>query len=145
MPFISFAQNLEDVVLHRALRDVVQGFYVDVGANSPDEQSVTRAFYERGWRGINIEPALGFYDQLAAARPHDINLAVAAGDSIGTVTFYDIPGPASRPGPGSTGGGRPISGAASVTPPSPSCRSYLPGRTPRIGSYALAAASDAET
>jgi FkbM family methyltransferase len=92
MPFISFAQNLEDVVLHRALRDVVQGFYVDVGANSPDEQSVTRAFYERGWRGINIEPALGFYDQLAAARPHDINLAVAAGDGIGTVTFYDIPG-----------------------------------------------------
>ncbi|GEO40300.1 hypothetical protein SAE02_44480 [Skermanella aerolata] len=92
MPFISFAQNLEDVVLHRALCDVTQGFYVDVGANSPDEQSVTRAFYERGWRGINIEPAQGFHDELVAARPHDINLAVAAGDSIGTVTFYDIPG-----------------------------------------------------
>jgi FkbM family methyltransferase len=92
MPFISFAQNLEDVVLHRALSDVTHGFYVDVGANSPDEQSVTRAFYERGWRGINIEPALGFHDQLIAARPHDINLAVAAGDSVGTVTFYDIPG-----------------------------------------------------
>ncbi|UEM22292.1 FkbM family methyltransferase [Skermanella mucosa] len=92
MPFISFAQNLEDVVLYRALRDVVQGFYVDVGANSPDEQSVTRAFYERGWRGINIEPAQGFDKQLAAARPHDINLAVAAGDSVGTITFYDIPG-----------------------------------------------------
>ena len=58
MPFISFAQNLEDVVLHRALMGVTHGFYVDVGANSPDEQSVTRAFYERGWHGINIEPAL---------------------------------------------------------------------------------------
>ncbi|HYI73186.1 MAG TPA: FkbM family methyltransferase [Skermanella sp.] len=92
MPFISFAQNLEDVVLYRALSDVTHGFYVDVGANSPDEQSVTRAFYERGWRGINIEPALGFHDQLIAARPHDVNLAVAAGDSVGTVTFYDIPG-----------------------------------------------------
>ena len=92
MPFISFAQNLEDVVLHRALSEITHGFYVDVGANSPDEQSVTRAFYERGWRGINIEPALGFHEELIAARPHDINLAVAAGDSIGTVTFYDIPG-----------------------------------------------------
>ena len=92
MPFISFAQNLEDVVLNRALSEVKHGFYVDVGANSPDEQSVTRAFYERGWRGINIEPALGFHEQLIAARPHDINLAVAAGDSVGSVTFYDIPG-----------------------------------------------------
>ena len=35
MPFISFAQNLEDVVLYRALSDVTHGFYVDVGANSP--------------------------------------------------------------------------------------------------------------
>src|SRR4051812_31417947 len=92
MPFISFAQNLEDVVLHRALSEIARGFYVDVGANDPDEQSVTRAFYERGWRGINIEPALGFHEQLVAARPHDINLAVAAGDTTGTVTFYDIPG-----------------------------------------------------
>src|SRR4051794_2855469 len=92
MPFISFAQNLEDVVLHRALSEIARGFYVDVGANDPDEQSVTRAFYERGWRGINIEPALGFHEQLIAARPHDINLAVAVGDSTGTVTFYDIPG-----------------------------------------------------
>ena len=39
MPFISFAQNLEDVVLHRALSEITHGFYVDVGANSPDEQS----------------------------------------------------------------------------------------------------------
>jgi hypothetical protein len=92
MPFISFAQNLEDVVLHRALMGITHGFYVDVGANSPNEQSVTRAFYERGWHGINIEPALGFHEELIAARPHDINLAVAAGDRIGTVTFYDIPG-----------------------------------------------------
>ena len=44
MPFLSYAQNMEDVMLHRALREVKQGFYVDVGANSPDLQSVTKAF-----------------------------------------------------------------------------------------------------
>ena len=32
MSFISYAQNLEDVILYRSLRDVERGFYVDVGA-----------------------------------------------------------------------------------------------------------------
>jgi hypothetical protein len=41
MPFLSYAQNMEDVILHRALREVEHGFYVDVGANSPDLQSMS--------------------------------------------------------------------------------------------------------
>jgi hypothetical protein len=57
MPFISYGQNSEDVVLWRALRDIGTGFYVDVGAGDPKEDSVTHAFYERGWSGINIEPS----------------------------------------------------------------------------------------
>lgn len=56
MTFISYAQNYEDVMLHRALKGVEKGFYIDVGANDPVQYSVTKAFYERGWRGINIEP-----------------------------------------------------------------------------------------
>jgi FkbM family methyltransferase len=91
MPFISYAQNLEDVMLYRALRDVKRGFYVDVGANSPDLHSVTRALYERGWRGINIEPVAVFHEQLVASRPDDINLAIAIGDRSGVANFYDIP------------------------------------------------------
>ena len=78
-------------MLYRALRDVKRGFYVDVGANSPDLHSVTRALYERGWRGINIEPVAVFHEQLVASRPDDINLAVAIGDRSGVVNFYDIP------------------------------------------------------
>jgi len=92
MTFISYAQNFEDVMLHRALRDVTDGFYVDVGANSPDVDSVTRAFYERGWRGINIEPMAACHAQLVAARPRDTNLPVAAADRSGTIRFFDIPG-----------------------------------------------------
>ena len=53
---VSYAQNYEDVMLWRALKHVDHGFYIDVGAYSPVEYSVTKAFYERGWRGINIEP-----------------------------------------------------------------------------------------
>src|SRR5215470_12416094 len=55
MSFISYAQNYEDVMLWRALKHIDQGFYIDVGANDPDIDSVTKAFYERGWRGINVE------------------------------------------------------------------------------------------
>jgi FkbM family methyltransferase len=92
MTFISYAQNYEDLMLFRALREVGQGFYVDVGANSPDEHSVTRAFYERGWRGINIEPVMEFHQQLLAARPRDVNLPIAVADTTGFIDFYDVPG-----------------------------------------------------
>src|SRR5687767_2416808 len=92
MTFISYAQNCEDVMLYRALREVEHGFYVDVGANSPEVDSVTRAFYERGWRGINIEPMTVCHEQLAAARPRDINLPIALGETSGAICFHDIPG-----------------------------------------------------
>src|SRR5438105_2444255 len=45
---VSFAQNHEDVLLARAFAEVGQGFYVDVGANDPSADSVTRHFYDRG-------------------------------------------------------------------------------------------------
>ena len=81
MRFVSYAQNGEDVVLWRALGDVARGFYVDVGAAYPDADSVTRAFYDRGWSGINIEPVPSMAARLGEARPRDITLAVAAGAS----------------------------------------------------------------
>jgi FkbM family methyltransferase len=77
MTFISYAQNFEDVMLWRALKHVQAGFYIDVGAGHPDDYSVTRAFYDRGWRGINIEPTSRI-TRLAGARPLDLNLHAAA-------------------------------------------------------------------
>lgn len=87
MSFVSYAQNFEDVMLHRALKHVDQGFYIDVGAWSPDIHSVTRAFYERGWRGINIEPNLEFHGQLCAKRRRDINLKLAVADHEAVVSM----------------------------------------------------------
>jgi len=46
MAIVSYAQNFEDVMLARAFPGA-EGFYVDVGANDPDIDSVTRVFYER--------------------------------------------------------------------------------------------------
>ena len=92
MPFVSYAQNSEDVMLWRAFRDVARGFYVDVGAAHPDEDSVTRAFYDRGWHGINIEAVPAQASRVAAARPRDITLAVAAGASDGTAELQVVDG-----------------------------------------------------
>ena len=90
MPFVSYAQNFEDVMLWRALGHVDRGFYIDVGAWSPDLESVTRAFSDRGWRGINVEPNPAYFGQLAARRPEDVNLCVALGDHSGTVVMNFI-------------------------------------------------------
>ena len=87
MTFISYAQNYEDVMLWRALKHVERGFYIDVGACWPDQHSVTRAFYEKGWRGINVEPNPEFNAQLCARRPRDINLKLAVGDREAVLTM----------------------------------------------------------
>jgi FkbM family methyltransferase len=86
--FISYAQNSEDVVLWRALRHVPSGTYVDVGAADPSIDSVTCAFYERGWRGVNIEPVESFAAALAEARPDDKNIAVAIGREQGRAKLF---------------------------------------------------------
>lgn len=93
MTFISYAQNFEDVMLWRALRHIEHGFYVDVGAWSPDIDSVTRAFYERGWQGINIEPNPEFHSQLQERRPRDKNLRLAIGEREGALTMNFLGNP----------------------------------------------------
>lgn len=89
---LSFAQNAEDVLLWRAFSSVPpeDGFYIDVGANHPVVDSVTKHFYDAGWRGINIEPVTTHAEQLALERPRDVNLNVAAGASTGTLQFHRV-------------------------------------------------------
>lgn len=76
-----YAQNCEDAVLARCFEGQEKGFYVDIGAEDPDAGSVTRYFYDRGWRGLNLEPVPFFWEQLQRKRPRDINLRVAASNN----------------------------------------------------------------
>ncbi len=91
MSFVSYAQNFEDVMLFRALGHVQNGFYVDVGAQHPVRDSVTMAFYERGWRGINLEPVPQWSRLLHRLRPRDVNLPEAAAAEAGELLFFRIP------------------------------------------------------
>jgi FkbM family methyltransferase len=90
--FVSYAQNFEDVMLHRVFEETDGGFYIDVGAAHPDLHSVTKHFYERGWSGINIEPAQCYFGILRKQRGRDINLDVAVGNQAGEMDFVEVPG-----------------------------------------------------
>ncbi|OBR39263.1 hypothetical protein A9199_12395 [Donghicola sp. JL3646] len=75
MTFISYAQNYEDYILYRALKDVENGFYIDVGASWPIEDNVTKIFYDKNWNGINIEPSPEAFSALVKERNNDINIS----------------------------------------------------------------------
>jgi len=85
--FRSYAQNLEDILLWRALGHVRNGCYIDVGAHDPRCESVSRGFYERGWKGVHIEPNPLFAERLRQDRPDEIVHEVALSDTEGTVRF----------------------------------------------------------
>jgi FkbM family methyltransferase len=90
-----YSQFYEDYVLAYVFKDHEHGFYVDVGANDPDDKSVTKYFYLAGWRGINIEPIPELIEKLNKSRPEDTNKGVAISDRPGELPFYKGGGKAS--------------------------------------------------
>ena len=87
----SYAQNFEDVMLWRALGHIENGFYIDIGAQHPVVDSVSKAFYEKGWRGIHLEPTRTYAEMLRKDRPDELVIEAAVSDRHGMMTFYEIP------------------------------------------------------
>lgn len=87
---LAHGQNLEDVLLWRALKHINNGFYVDVGAQHPTVDSVSKYFYSQGWRGINIEPSPYYAEMLRNERPEDITIEAVASDNDTSIEFYEI-------------------------------------------------------
>lgn len=87
----SYAQNFEDVLLWRALNDVTNGFYVDLGAQHPVLDSVSRWFYEQGWRGVHVEPVAFYADLLRQNRPDEDVIEAVVSDARGDHVIYAFP------------------------------------------------------
>lgn len=85
----SYAQQAEDVRLARVFRSKTDGFYIDVGAAHPFNDSVTKYFCDLGWTGIDIEPNAEAVELLRRDRPRNIVLEVACSDAAGEATLYD--------------------------------------------------------
>jgi FkbM family methyltransferase len=96
-----WSQEGEDVILRSLFlaEGWEGGFYVDVGAHHPKRFSNTYFFYQRGWRGLNIdanEDAIRLFDKF---RPKDVNVCSGVGNVTGTdamsaVKYYKFQEPA---------------------------------------------------
>lgn len=89
LSYISFAQYNEDIILLALLSAVKKGFYVDVGANYEEQDSVTKLFYKLGWNGVNIEPITSLADKLQKKRSRDITLNIGISNKNSTHIFRE--------------------------------------------------------
>lgn len=86
---IYYAQNREDLLIGAFFPDIERGFYIDIGANDPVIDSVTKLFYDKGWHGINIDPIRQHISDLKKDRPGDINLQIGIGDKKDRLLFTE--------------------------------------------------------
>jgi FkbM family methyltransferase len=87
---LSYSQNLEDYHLSLAFAGQATGSYIDIGAGHPIADNVSFWFYERGWRGVVVEPQsklAGLYHRL---RPRDVAVAGLIGRECGEIDFHVV-------------------------------------------------------
>lgn len=92
---LSYAQVGEDLVLWHIAHDVLgiqQPTYMDIGAHHPVINNNTFLFYERGSRGVLVEPNPALQGVLAAVRPGDKLLGVGIGPTKQSEADYYIIG-----------------------------------------------------
>lgn len=88
---LSYTQNLEDYHLWIGLGERPSGFYIDVGAGHPIADNVSMWFYERGWRGIVVEPQPDLAALYPRVRPRDICFTGLVGAQDGEADFHVFP------------------------------------------------------
>lgn len=91
MGITSYAQNYEDVILWRSLGHIQNGFYIDIGAQESRKDSVSWAFYEKGWRGVHVEPSPHYANLLRQDRPGELVIQAAITEKPGMLRFFEFP------------------------------------------------------
>ena len=87
----SYSQSGEDMIVDFALTalfNIHKPTYIDIGAYHPKEYSNTAYFYEKGCRGINVEPNPIQIQEFFRHRKEDVNLNVALADVEKTMDYY---------------------------------------------------------
>ena len=90
----SYSQEGEDRVLSRYFHGSKPGFFVDVGAHDPFRFSNTHLFYQKGWRGVNVDAAPGSMTLFRKHRPGDTNVESGVGLERRTMPFFVFNEPA---------------------------------------------------
>jgi FkbM family methyltransferase len=86
----SYSQCGEDMIVEYVfrLRGIERPTYIDIGANHPFFLNNTASLYERGCRGINIDPNPHAMMLFNEHRPEDVNLNVGVADKAGESDFF---------------------------------------------------------
>jgi FkbM family methyltransferase len=87
---LSYSQNLEDYHLSLAFAGQTTGTYIDVGAGHPIADNVSFWFYERGWRGIVVEPQPELVALYQRLRPRDHAICGLVGRHCGELDFHVV-------------------------------------------------------
>lgn len=87
---INFSQTGEEIVIQWILKDIKQGFYLDVGCHHPYKISNTFQLYLNGWQGIAIDANPILIEKWKRKRKNDIPLVAAISDEEKEVTFYEF-------------------------------------------------------
>lgn len=88
---LSYANAGEDLILRRIFNRF-NGFYVDLGCNSPDSTSNTFALYKLGWTGICIDANEQLIARHAIMRPNDRQVLAAVSKQQKEVVFTQFVG-----------------------------------------------------
>ena len=84
-----YSQFGEDKILFEIIsKNLINGFYVDVGCFHPKKHSNTYMLHKRGWSGINIDMEKDKIETFKLARPNDFNFLGAISNKIEKVKIY---------------------------------------------------------
>jgi FkbM family methyltransferase len=87
---LSYTQNMEDYHLAVAFEGQPRGFYIDVGAGHPVADNVSLWFYERGWKGLVVEPQSELAALYPRLRPRDLIHEGLVGRTHGLADFFEV-------------------------------------------------------
>jgi FkbM family methyltransferase len=84
---VSHAQGGEDMILNTLFSGMKEGQYIDIGANSPFNQSNTAFFYAKGWTGYNIDANPESIEDLNKHRNKDTNILAFVSNTSEVVNY----------------------------------------------------------
>ena len=84
----AFSQFGEDVFLTHFFYDQAVGYYADFGAHHPFRFSNTRALYEQGWCGLNVDATPGTVDLFAHSNGRDTTIECGVAEKAKTQPYF---------------------------------------------------------
>tara|TARA_B100001027_G_C16265003_1_gene331516 strand:- start:655 stop:1371 length:717 start_codon:yes stop_codon:yes gene_type:complete len=84
----SYSQHGEDLFIYKYFKKKNSGFYIDIGAYHPKRFSNTFFFYNKSWKGINIEANPDLIHQFNNSRVRDLNLNLGVSNVKEKLSFY---------------------------------------------------------